>query len=369
MNPHLRICALGAATSPHVVARAEVFKRFGHEVVLLSPVAGEAEGLEIISAPRRQGGLRRLWTMIDIFGLVSSARADIFHAHYAADPTSWATWLLNKRPFVLSVMGGDVLFEEQGSLGPLGRWLTKATIRGADLVTVKSRLLAQRVIALGVDPKRVRQVIWGVDHAIFQPRGEARAAVRSSWGVPLAEPLAYSPRMLQPLYNQHVMVEALVHAPNVHLAISTFREDLDYGAYVRARARDCGVAERVVFVPGRAFREMAEAYCAADVILSMPSSDGFPQSVLEAMACGVPVVMSDLARYRERFEHRRSALFVSIEAVPVAAAMQELVDDSDLARRLTEEAAAIVARDCDFTSQAAAVEAEFQRLAARRSKR
>jgi glycosyltransferase involved in cell wall biosynthesis len=365
MTRQLRICALGAATSPHVIARAEVFKRFGHDVVLVSPVEGRADGLRIRCAPKRRGRLSSLWRTMDVLKLVASERADIFHAHYAADPTSWATWLLRKRPFVLSVMGGDVLFEEQGTLGPLGRWLTKAALRNADLVTVKSRLLAQRVMSMGVDPARIRQVIWGVDHSIFQPQPQARAAIRSSWGIPLEATLAYSPRMLQPLYNQHVMIEALVHTPNIRLAISNFREDPTYGAYVRRRAEECGVADRVSFVPGRPFRDMAAAYSAADMIVSIPSSDGFPQSVLEAMACRVPVVMSDLARYREYLEDRRSALFVPIEARHVAQAMQALLDDPDLRGRLADEAASIVAHRCDFARQAAAVEAEFQRLAAR----
>lgn len=361
----MQLIALGAATSPHVTGRADVFRRFGHKVTLISPVAGAFGSLEIVAPKRRSGRSGKFLHVFDVLRLVARARGDLYHAHYASELTTWAAWILRKRPLVISVMGGDVLFDEQGTAGPIGRWLTRRALRGADLVTAKSQLLAQRVKDFGVDGNRIRLVVWGVDRSVFRPTPEQRAAVRASWGVSDDTMLVYSPRMLQPLYNQHVMVEALKHVPNVHLAISTFREDRSYREHVLSKAYACGVSSRIVFVPPSPQREMARAYGAADVVLSLAASDGFPQSVLEAMACKVPVIVSNLACYRERLADGSSALFVPIEPEPVAAMLNRLVASPELREQLSHEGYQVIIKDCDFHRNAVAVETEMRRLTER----
>lgn len=363
MTRSLKICVLGAVTAPHVVARAEVFRRFGHDVSLVSPVPGSVDGMAVAAPARRDGLFERYARFADIIRLVASQRADIYHAHYAADPTTWAAWICRKRPLVVSVMGGDVLFEEQGTLGWLGRALTRSSLRAANLVTVKSALLAERVRAYGVAPQHVRVVIWGVDRRLFFPRPEDRSKTRRAWNVPDDAFLVFSPRALQPLYNQEVLVEALARVPDAILAISTTRADAGYQRRIEQKVASLGLSRRVVLVPDIAFSNMAFAYSAADLVISIPSSDGFPQSVLEAAACGVPVVMSNLERYRELLEHQASAYFTAISPPAVASALRTMMEQPDRRQAMAAAAMAIVAERCDFDEQAAMVEAEFQRLA------
>ena len=73
---------------------------------------------------------------------------------------------------------------------------------------------------------------------------------------------------------------------------------------------------------------MASYYQAADVCVSIPSSDSSPRSVWEAMACGCPVVVSDLPWVHELIEPERDALVVPIEAAALAGAIGRVLEDA-----------------------------------------
>jgi len=356
----MRICVLGAASSAHVVARAKVFADFGHDVTLVTPAVGDAQGLVSVTCAR--GALGRFGWLKSVFDAVRRAKADIYHAHYAAELTTWMVWVLRRRPLVITVMGGDVLFDEQGSLGPIGRWLTRRAVLGADLVTVKSPLLGDVVAGWGVKRDRIMDVVWGVDARVFAPDADGAAARRAQWGVGVNDKILFSPRMLKPLYNQVLMVDALAKTPNVRLVISTYNEDAAYRNQVASRARDLGVENRVSFVPAVSASEMAASYSAADVVLSLPPSDGTPQSVMEAMACGVPVLMTDLDRFKVLFTHADTGWFAALTATAVADGIKTLLSDEDLYARISTNAQTLVRDRADFETQARAVETRMLQL-------
>lgn len=364
----LDICVLGAASSVHVVARSKVFSEFGHNVTLVSPVDKSVEGLKVLGVDRTSGG--GIWSKIvwlwRVFSLVRAARADIYHAHYAAEVTSWAGWLLGKRPLVVTIMGGDVLFDEQGSLGWLGRWLTRRTVLAADFVTVKSSLLRDVVLSFGKDARAVEKVLWGVDHRIFNPGSSTTNPMKLSWGISESNWILFSPRMLKPLFNQHLMVEALPSIlatdPNALLVISTFEADPVYEARVRATADELGVGDHVKFVPALGPDEMSDAYNASDVVLSLPPSDGTPQSVMEAMACGTPVVISDLPRFHEIFTHGVNVMFTQLEPDSVAREVLALRNDAALTASLVESAKTLVHETAAFEREARRVEEIYYRM-------
>jgi glycosyltransferase involved in cell wall biosynthesis len=364
----LRICVLGSARSVHVVARARVFRDLGHDVVLVSPAAGDVGDLPLVVIPITPGLAGKIAHLTHLARVIACQRADIYHAHYPAETVAWMAWLLRKRPLVVSVMGGDILFDEQGTLGPIGRWLTRATVRRADLVTVKSEVLADVVRSFGVPDDRIRSVVWGIELGLFGPRDDEGLAVRRDWGVPADVPLLYSPRLLQPLYNQNLMIEALADLPGTWLAVSNYAMDARWGERIRRIASDKGVADRVVWVPGRPRESMAAAYCAADLILSLASSDGFSQTVLEAMACKRAVLVSDLPVYRSTLAHGETAWLTPLDSGSIAEAVRTLLDDAELRRRLGE-AGATFAQQNNLGTQARILETELLRLAAHRKRR
>jgi len=369
LNRPLRICVLGTANSPHVVARARAFQARGHTVDLISPVPGDTGGMPTRWPPAviRNGLLRRLWLVAwTAFNLLRT-RADVFHAHYAAEVGTWLASVLRRRPLVISVMGGDVLFDEQGSLGPVGRWLTRRSVRTADFVTVKTPQLARVVEGFGVAPARCDVVIWGVDGDAFAYRPDRRDAFRRRHGIDGARPVVFSPRMLVPFYDIGLIVDAwpVVSAAvgDALLVLSTFRAEPAYREQLTARARELGIKNQIMFLPPLAAEEMAEAYCGADAVVSVPPSDGFPQTVLEAAAAGRPLILSDLPRLYGLLEPETDAIYAARTPDAIAAAIIRTLADPVATARRADNACRKVRAQADFRGCVDRVEAIFQTLA------
>ena len=165
----------------------------------------------------------------------------------------------------------------------------------------------------------------------------ARPSVRAALGLGPG-PVILSPRSLTPVYNPETIVAAfrlLRRArPDAQLVLKHMGADDDAA---RPYSGDPGI-QVVGHVPHAA---MAAYYQAADVCLSIPSSDSSPRSVWEAMACGCPVVVSDLPWVRELIAPGRDALVVPVSPQAVADAIGRVLDDPGLAVRLSARGRAL----------------------------
>ncbi|MCW9034209.1 MAG: glycosyltransferase family 4 protein [Rhodospirillales bacterium] len=369
----LKICVLAAASSSHTFLQCGVMRDFGHEVTLLSPDKGKCpEGVKHISCAVETshgiiGKLRWLKSIYDGFKLVD---ADIYHAHYAAELTAWMAWVLRKKPLIVSCLGGDVLFEEQGTLGPVGRWITKQVLKSCNHVTVVSNYLGDAVAGFGVPHEKIQRVIWGVNHEIFFPL-ETGKNVSKLWDIPQDYQVILSPRMLKSFYNQIMMLDALSEVikqrPNTILVLATYNQDESYRAEVEAHIKKLSLDKHVRFAPPMNQREMMLAYNRADLILSLPPSDGIPVSVMEAMACGTPVIMTDLERFKEFFTHKETGWFTKLDTKSVTESIQALLDDPKLYKALKMNGAALIKEKADLHSQSRLIEESSYRLLDRNS--
>jgi glycosyltransferase involved in cell wall biosynthesis len=75
---------------------------------------------------------------------------------------------------------------------------------------------------------------------------------------------------------------------------------------------------------------MPALYSLADVVVSVPSSDGLPQSLFEAMACGTPAVLGPLPTYTEVIHDGETAMVTDIAAAPIGDAIVRLLTDRGL---------------------------------------
>ena len=106
--------------------------------------------------------------------------------------------------------------------------------------------------------------------------------------------------------------------------------------------------------------QFPDVYRAADVVVSIPSSDSSPRSVWEALACGRPVIVSDLPWAREELMPEEQALLVPTDAEAVARAIGRLLDDDDLARLLGVNGRALAAEELDPAACAARIDSVYR---------
>jgi glycosyltransferase involved in cell wall biosynthesis len=97
--------------------------------------------------------------------------------------------------------------------------------------------------------------------------------------------------------------------------------------------------------------------------VSIPSSDSSPRSAWEALACGCPLVVSDLPWVHELIEPDRHAAVVPIDADAVAAAIERLLTEPQLASRLRAEGRALVEEHRDRDAEMARLAGTYAALA------
>lgn len=208
---------------------------------------------------------------------------DVVDAHYFYPDGVAATEIARmlRRPLVISARGSDVNLI--GNMRFARQRMVNAANQAAAVIAV-SGALGRRMRELGMPADRLHVLRNGVDVGVFAPadRREARRRLR------LAEtgPLVLGVGNLVPEKGFELLVKAVAAMPRARLLLVGEGPRL---SALRALADACAPG-RVEFRPNMAQPELRFAYCAADV-LGLPSTrEGWPNVVLEAIACGTPVV-------------------------------------------------------------------------------
>jgi glycosyltransferase involved in cell wall biosynthesis len=371
----MRIAVVGNGRTVHALVRSAALAARGHQVRLVTagPVL-PAPGIEVCTRPlpgnpfaaalAARGFLRDLW----------SFRPDVLHVHYAGNKLGTMALVSGVHPLVVTVMGGDVQPEQHlGGLHRLERRATRRLLEEADLILAKSEALRPEIAAFGPFESKVETVRWGVDPALFQPRPQEAAALRARLGLSADDRVILSPRLLRPLYNIHLLVEALplvlARVPRAVLLLSEHRADPEYREALRARVASLGIGERVRFVGRIEHQDMPSFYSLAEASVNLPFSDGLPQSLFEAMACGTPSVLGRLPWYAEVVEDGEHVLLADLEPAAVAAALTRVLTDEPLRRSLADAGRRRVMDVACLPREAERVEGFYERLLARPRRR
>ncbi len=381
-NKRMTICAIGSANSTHVATRVRCFAEMGHRVFLVTetPSAAGIEGVvEVVPSPNRRLGLllaicRRigvpglddLWRTFALIRILRRCRPDIVHVHFAYSYYGWLVGVLGCRPLVVTVMGGDVLFEEQGSPTALGKWLTLELLRKADYITSKSNYLTEELDRLGGFGAKTERIVWGISASRFH-RLDA-AALRATLGLSPQRRVILSPKILRPLYRVHLVVEAMAIVrrdfPEAVLLVTEYSPEPYYRAQIARLIEQLELSDHVRFCGHVDHDSMPLYYSLAEFCVAVPSSDGLPQTLLESIACETPNILSRLPRYEEIVRHEESAYFVEPTPQDIAAGICRLLDDATLCAKIASQALEIVRREANLDVQARRVERGYHRLAA-----
>ena len=188
-----------------------------------------------------------------------------------------------------------------GSVAPLTRAYRRLnyprSARAADAIIINSQSLRSEVEQyLQVDPRKLKLIYEAVDHELFRPgdAGEARAQVKSH-GV--TKPYVLFVSSMWPYKNCDGLLRAWAIArtglPGRQLVVVGPGRDERYYAGLRTLANELGISGEVVFTGGVPLEDTVAFYRAADVFAYPSLNETFGLPILEAMACGCPVVTSD----------------------------------------------------------------------------
>jgi glycosyltransferase involved in cell wall biosynthesis len=140
--------------------------------------------------------------------------------------------------------------------------------------------------------------------------------------------------------------------------------DEPYLEDLRRRAGDLGLGDRFLVAPEFAEAEMPALFASADVVVSVPESDGLPQTVLEAMAVGTPVVATDLPGARSCLQaHPELLVAVGSAAALTRALTGSLALATADRERLGRDLRSVVLDRFQYRTHMLAMEEAYYRLA------
>ncbi|MEP7041499.1 MAG: glycosyltransferase family 4 protein [Dokdonella sp.] len=216
------------------------------------------------------------------------ARYDCLLASWAypdAVAVSWlARWL--KLPYAVKVHGSDLNMQANHALrrGQIAR-----AMGGAGAIVAVSQALADKAVELGVDRARTHTVYNGVDTERFAPAPRANA--RERLNLPARDPIVLYVGNLKQTKGCVDLLEAfpalLAQRPG---ALLVFVGEGPARATLLKRSADLGIAQQVQLAGAVAHADLPTWFCSADLLCLPSHNEGVPNVVLEAMACGIPVV-------------------------------------------------------------------------------
>lgn len=245
---------------------------------------------------------------------------DLIDAHYYY-PDGVAAALLARwfaKPLVITARGSDV-----NLIGNyrLPRCLMAYASRHASATVAVSRALADRMAEIGAASARLQVLRNGVDTRAFHPVPQAQARLRLGLA---GDPLLLAVGNLVPAKRVDWAIEALAllrqRHPRAQLVVVG---DGPERAELAARAQSLGLADAVRMVGAVPQAELPAWYSAADLLVLASSREGWPNVLLEAMACGTPVVASRVGGVAEVIASDAVGLAVRLEApTDLAAAIE-----------------------------------------------
>jgi glycosyltransferase involved in cell wall biosynthesis len=211
---------------------------------------------------------------------------DVIDAHYFY-PDGVAAVMLGRyfnKPVVITARGSDInLLPKYRLPRRMIRW---AATHAAGMITV-SNALKDEIVALGIDAARIASLRNGVDLELFQP-GD-RAALRAKLG--MQGFTLVSVGHLEPHKGHELIIQALPALPDVWLYIIGKGPDRKK---LEDLAQTLKVQERVHIVGSLPQSELKGYYGGADALVLASSREGWANVLLESMACGTPVIASNV---------------------------------------------------------------------------
>jgi len=266
----------------------------------------------------------RFWngrsTLRAVEATVRAFRPDVLLCYWLY-PTGWAAVRLGRRlgvPVAVGSRGSDVHRIPNEWVRSQTAW----TVRAADAVLTVTRDLAEQARALGAAPERIHAIPNGCDRNIFhpQPRAEARRALRLEPGITLLLQVGHLLESKGVLDLWAAFARLAQARPDMRLAL--VGEGPAEGM-VRAAAEGAGLADRLLLLGPRPIAEVASWMSAADLVCLASHGEGCPNVVVEALACGRPVVGCNVGGIPELLDEECGMLVPPRQPEALARALEE----------------------------------------------
>ncbi|MBI2621011.1 glycosyltransferase family 4 protein [candidate division WWE3 bacterium] len=184
---------------------------------------------------------------------------------------------------------------------PLGLLSDKLAVQTASaLVFVSDDLKKEAIEYYGADPNKCFVVESGVNPEVFVPvNPQERDKTRRDMGWDYDDRVILNLGKQVKRKNIHLLIETLSHLPFHYKLLLVGPMDYQYGITLETLITEKGLRKRIIRVGETPYNQTPIAYQMSDIFVLPSKFEGFPKVVLEAMACGVPVLASGFKAEKE----------------------------------------------------------------------
>lgn len=292
MSEPLRILFFADAASVHTRRWVAAVAERGAEAIVVTRQPAEVPGAREVVAVHpgqdKPGWFKALPQVRRVAReLAGRFRPHLVHGHYVTSYGLWTAACGLPVPKVMTAWGSDILVTPHQSR--LMRCLVGWSLRRADLITADSLDMVDEIAAY-CPSAPAHQVLWGADTDRFSP------------GQPGPDFEVISLRNWEPNYNIDLIIEAFARFVSLRPHSQARLHLLGGGsmeAMLKDRVASLRLLQQVRFHGRLGDQAMVQAIQRCRASVSVPTSDATSVAMLESMACGLPVIASDLPANRQ----------------------------------------------------------------------
>lgn len=355
----MKIAFVSAASSVHTVKWVNALAGRGHTVCLYSLPSHKNTQQNIDPAVTvvylKTGGFAGYFLNAkELSERVREFAPDVVNCHYASGYGTLAR-RAKLHPLLLSVWGSDVY--EFPLKSPVHKKLVLQNLRAADCLASTSHVMAKQVNRVFGFQKEIFITPFGVDCGLFAPAATLKTREEFCIGAVKA---------LEPTYGMEYLIEAFalfdqMAGPDCKTSLVIYgkgeqKEELQHRIDALGLS---GKAKLAGVVPNT---EVPAILNEMDVVCLPSLSESFGVAAVEAMACGVPVIASDVDGFLETVEHDVTGFLVPVkDPQAMAKRMLELKNNPELRQQMGEAGRERALRLYDFQKNVDAMEIYYHK--------
>jgi glycosyltransferase involved in cell wall biosynthesis len=296
---------------------------------------------------------------IQVRKLLKKINPDILHAHYVTD-CGFLGALSGFHPLVLTAWGSDILIEPKRN--PLVKTLTKYALSKADLITSDGNNAIEEMKRSHTRSDKFELILLGVDSRKFTPERRDEGLRQKLGGA--NSPLTISTRNLNPVYDMGTLIRAVpLILQSVPEAKFLIIGEGKQKKYLEDMALSLHVLDSIIFLGRIPHEELPRYLATADIYVSTSLSDTISICTLEAMACELPPIVTDVGDVRKWIQSGENGFIIPVQRPDLLAErIVYLIKNKQLRQKMSKIDRQLIEQRADYEKGMGKAEKLYEEL-------
>lgn len=313
--------------------------------------------------------MKSITDAVILWKAVRKCRPQIILLQTLLYPCYLAFLLPKSIPIAITFWNGDVTWwaKSNGIERVFKKKLVIYGVRRAKALTVNSNLARDACLGYGVSDNKIHLIRYpGVERERFKPLTKAEAKIALNIDT---DKVILCPRGIGGYLNSDVIVESAADVvkkvPDILFVFVSGAGGKDVLEQHQERVRKLGIEGNFRWSGQVPWERMPVYYNASDLMVSISSNDSLPNCMMEALACGTPVIMGDIPQIREWIDDGRNGFLVPPrDPRELSRKIMEVLElPQDRIRRITDMGQELVAREFDSSISTVSIKDLVRRIA------